>query len=123
MVRAFLVAAVWLLSAHLNSAQDRGGEGRFVYNNACRTCHTLRRGENRLGPSLAGVIGRLSGANKGYSYSPAMRNANLIWDEDTLDRFLADPDGTVPGHNMKPYGGIASKDTRQLIIEYLMTHQ
>ncbi len=123
MIGPFLVGITWLLSVHLSLAQDRASIGQLLFNNACRTCHTLRRGDDRLGPSLAGVIGRISGANERFNYSPAMRSANLVWDEDNLDRFLADPDGTLPGHNMKPYGGIASEDARRLIIEHLMAHQ
>lgn len=72
-----------------------------------------------MGPSLADVVGRAAGALKGYGYSSAMRRAGLVWDEATLDRFLEDPDGTLPGHNMKPYGGMPSQEERRAIIDYL----
>jgi cytochrome c len=32
--------------------------GQAAFNNACRTGHMMKKGDNRLGPSLAGIIGR-----------------------------------------------------------------
>lgn len=97
----------------------QASDGRVLFNNACRTCHSLRPDDNRMGPSLADVMGRAAGALEGYEYSAAMRMAGFVWDEVMLDRFLEDPDGTLPGHNMKPYGGIPSQDVRRAIIDYL----
>jgi len=48
-----------------------------------------------------------------------MKGADLVWDKATLDRFIADPDQVVRGHNMKPYGGIAKAEERAKIIAYL----
>ena len=94
-------------------------DGQLAFNNACRTCHTLREGDNRLGPNLYKVVGRKVGSLPGYAYSSAMQGADMVWDKAALDRFIANPDQTLPGHNMKPYGGIASPDERARIIAYL----
>jgi cytochrome c len=93
--------------------------GQLAFNNACRTCHTLRDGDNRLGPHLHKVIGRKAGSVPGYGYSSAMKDAGIVWDKATLDRFMANPDQVVPGHNMKPYGGLASAEERAKIVAYL----
>ncbi len=93
--------------------------GQIVFNNACRTCHTLREGDNRLGPNLHGIVGRKAGSLADYPYSSAMKNAELVWDKATLDRFIANPDQVVPGNNMKPYGGHASAEERAAIIGFL----
>ena len=53
-----------------------------------------------LGPSLHGVIGRKAGSVPGYAYSPAMKNANVTWTDDTLSKYLADPKAFVPGDKM-----------------------
>jgi cytochrome c len=111
------LAALLLTSAA--RAEPAGGEGQLLYNNACRTCHTLREGDNRLGPNLHRIVGRKAGALSGYAYSSAMKNAGLTWDKATLDRFIANPDQVVPGHNMKPYGGMASAEERAKIVAYL----
>ena len=91
----------------------------LAFNNVCRTCHTLKEGDNRLGPSLHKIIGRKAGSLPNYGYSNAMKGADLVGDRATLDRFISNPDQVVPGNNMKPYGGIASAEERAKIIAFL----
>jgi cytochrome c len=95
--------------------------GQLLFNNACRTCHSIREGDNRLGPHMRGIIGRKAGSLPNYSYSSAMRGANFVWNEENLERFIANPDETVPGNNMKPYGGLASAESRAKVIAFLKT--
>lgn len=80
-------------------AQDAaGGEKLFAQ---CRACHQVgETAKNTVGPQLNGVIGRKAGAVDGYSYSPAMKNSGLTWDEATFADFLKDPKGKVPGTKM-----------------------
>jgi cytochrome c len=96
-----------------------GEDGQLLFNNACRTCHTLKEGDNRLGPNLHKIIGRKAGSLPNYGYSSAMKGADLVWDKSSLDRFIANPDQVVSGHSMKPYGGLASAEDRARIIAYL----
>jgi nitrite reductase (NO-forming) len=81
-------------------------------------CHSLEPGKNILGPSLAGIIGRKVGAEPGYSYSPAMKQENIVWDTNTLDRYLADPQKMVPGNKM-PFPGLKTEQDRADVIAYL----
>ena len=94
-------------------------DGQLAFNNVCRTCHTLKEGDNRLGPNLHKIIGRKAGSLPNYSYSSAMKDADLVWDMATLDRYISNPDQVVPGNNMKPYGGVASAEERAKIIAFL----
>ena len=66
----------------------------------CKICHSLEAGKNMVGPSLHGLIGRKAGSVPGYAYSPAMKNANVTWNDDTLSKYLADPKAFVPGDKM-----------------------
>jgi cytochrome c len=93
--------------------------GQLLFNNACRTCHSVKEGDNRLGPNLYKVIGRKAGSLPNYGYSSAMRSADFVWDKEKLDRFIANPDAVVNGNNMKPYGGLASSDDRAKVIAFL----
>jgi cytochrome c len=93
--------------------------GQLTFNNACRTCHTTKEGDNRLGPNLHNVIGRKAGSLPNYGYSSAMKGADFVWDKEKLDRFIAKPDELVPGNNMKPYGGLTSAEDRAKIIAFL----
>jgi cytochrome c len=99
------------------SAEPNGGQ--LLFNNACRTCHTLREGDNRLGPNLHRIVGRKAGSLPGYNYSSALKQADIVWDKATLDRFIAHPDDVAPGNNMKPYSGLASAEDRTKIIGFL----
>ncbi len=60
----------------------------------CQACHTLEPGKTRVGPSLAGVIGRPAASVPGFNYSPALRAAGakgLVWTPETVARWTRDP--------------------------------
>jgi cytochrome c len=102
------------------ASADAVKKGRLAFNNNCRTCHSVKKGDNRLGPSLHGVIGRKAGAAPGYAaYSQGVRNSGIVWDEETLDRFIENPDAVIPNNNMNPYAGIPDPAVREQIIAYL----
>lgn len=94
-------------------------EEKLAFNNHCRKCHVTTEGDHRLGPSLHNIIGREAGSASGFGYSSAMADADLVWNEETLDRYIADPNAVVPGNNMKPYAGINSAEERAKIIAHL----
>ncbi len=123
MFRTVVVASATVLLVSPSQSQDRQGadlaSGQLAFNNSCRTCHSVKEGDNRLGPNLYKVVGRKAGSLPNYGYSPAMKNADFVWDKGNLDQFIADPDAVVRGNNMKPYGGLASADTRAKMIAYL----
>lgn len=93
--------------------------GKIAFNNRCRTCHSVREGDNRLGPSLHNIFGSKAGSSGFESYSQAMRNSGITWNEETLNKFIANPDAVVPGNNMKPYPGITDEAERKQIVDYL----
>jgi cytochrome c len=94
-----------------------------AFNNACRTCHVMREGDNRLGPNLHKIVGRKAGSLPNYNYSSAMKEAGFVWDKEKLERFIANPDEVVSGNSMKPYNGIASSDDRAKIVAFLAQSQ
>jgi cytochrome c len=126
-VRAHLIAAlsgiVCLLSSPSAQPQTEPASEQQAFNNACRTCHVTREGDNRLGPNLHKIVGRKAGSLPNYSYSSAMKEADFVWDEARLDRFIASPDEVVPGNKMKPYGGLANKEDREKIVAFLAKAQ
>ena len=89
-----------------------------AFNNSCRTCHSVKEGDNRLGPNLHGIVGRKAGALPGYNYSPSMKDAGFVWDQDKLAHFLAKPEEVVSGNKMQPYGGV-SADEAAKVVAYL----
>ena len=85
----------------------------------CAGCHSTQPGQNEVGPSLAGVFGRESGSAPGFSYSPALKDAHLVWDEPALDKFLTNPSGAVRGVRM--FFALPNADQRREVIAYLET--
>ncbi len=129
--RVFLISAssglAYMLSSPSALPQASQGMGDVTglqaFNNACRTCHTVKEGDNRLGPNLYKIVGRKAGSLPDYAFSSAMKEADFVWDEERLDRFIARPDEVVTGNNMKPYGGLSSSDDRKKIIAFLAQQQ
>ncbi|WP_438860372.1 c-type cytochrome, partial [Achromobacter spanius] len=89
--------------------------GEEIYGR-CLACHALAY--NRTGPRHCGLLGRRAGSVPGYSYSQAMKQSGIIWNEQTLDVFLKNPMAAVPGTSMG-YAGIADAGERADLIAYL----
>ena len=90
--------------------------GKKIYQQ-CQACHSLKR--NRTGPRHCGLLGRKAGSVKGYKYSEAMQNSDIVWNVETLDRFLTSPYKTIPG-NVMGYGGVWEDQDRANLIAYLV---
>ena len=99
------------------AAMGDAGAGRLVFRK-CQACHSVESGKNMLGPSLAGVIGRKAGTEAGFSYSPAMKSADIVWNLQTLDQYLTDPAKVVPGNKM-PFPGLKTDHDRADVIAFL----
>jgi cytochrome c len=115
-----LTLALALFLSGPSWAADEAGKG--VFNNNCRTCHSWKEGDNRLGPNLHGIIGRKAGSVSGFAYSESMKSSGITWDESSLDKFISNPDSLVPNNKMKPFTGIADAATRKQIIEFLKSN-
>lgn len=91
-----------------------------AFNNHCRTCHSVKEGDNRLGPSLHNIYGAKAGASSSYAnYSQGMKSSGVTWDDATLDKFIENPDQVIPNNNMKPYKGIGDQAVRKQIVDFL----
>ena len=81
----------------------------------CTGCHSVD--DDDLGPRHRGVVGRRAGSIQDYSYSQALKNSGLTWDEATLDRWLTNPGALVPGTKM--FFKLDAAQDRADVISYL----
>ena len=93
-------------------------DGDRLFRTTCGICHTIQSSQNRLGPSLAGIVGRKAGTVPGFNYSDANKNSNVVWDEAQLDQYLTDPKQFMPGTKMI-YPGMKEAEQRKAVIAYL----
>jgi cytochrome c len=106
----------FLGTAHVVAADAN----QVAFNTHCRTCHSTKEGDNRLGPSLHNIYASKAGASAGYTnYSQGLASSGITWDEANLNKFLENPDQVVASNNMKPYKGIGDEAVRKQIIEFL----
>lgn len=100
------------------AAEGDGARGRQAFR-ACAACHSLEPDRNMTGPSLAGLWGRTAGSLPSfYRYSPALRQSGIVWNDASLDRWLADPAGMVPENRMT-FPGINDDQARADLIAFL----
>lgn len=120
-MRVAILAAA-LVCAHAGAAAAEGANapgdpkrGEAVYGR-CLACHALAR--DRVGPRHCGLLGRRAGSVPGFAYSAALRASGIVWTEEALDRFIANPTKTVPGTTMG-YAGVKDDAERRDLIAYL----
>jgi cytochrome c2 len=96
MRKAGLVLMAVLGSSPTALAAGDSSAGQTVFATHCVACHSTQPGKNEVAPSLAGIVGSKSASVPGYDFSPAMKDANITWDDANLDKFLANPAGFIP---------------------------
>lgn len=113
---ALLMAAAFALSSGAALAGD-AEKGKKIFNK-CKACHSLEEGKKKLGPSLHGVFGRVSGTLDGFKYSKAMKEAAITWDETTMSEYLAAPKKYIPKNKMV-FVGLKKQADRDNVLAYL----
>ncbi len=117
-----LLATAFLLALIAPAAAAGNDELELAFNDHCRECHSFVKDDNRLGPSLYGVVGRKAGTEPGYAYSQSMKDSGVAWTPATLDKWIADPQAVIPGNTMSPpYSGLTDPAIRKKIIAFLET--
>lgn len=108
----FAAALAFGLMADTAWAGGDAEHGQLLYEQRCSACHSLD--SHRVGPMHRGVFDRRAGSAAGYDYSPALRSATIIWNSQTLDAWLTDPEKLLPGQRMG-YRVEAAADRADLI--------
>jgi cytochrome c len=114
-IAAAVCASLLLIGVARADGEATRGEARFQ---ECAACHRLDAGANGMGPTLHGIFGRKAGELTDFRYSPALKRSGIVWSPQTMETYLADPQGLVPGNRM-PYAGMADARDRADLIAYL----
>lgn len=86
---------------------------------ACAACHSLQPNKNMTGPSLSGIWNRKAGVSSSFSrYSPALKSADVVWDDQTLDAWITNPQLVIPGNEMT-FPGIREPQQRIDLLAFL----
>lgn len=102
--------------APVRAADLAAGQKTFA---KCRICHSIAAGApSTVGPNLHGLFGRKAGSLPDFDYSAAMKTSGIIWNSDTLTKYLRDPRGFIPGNRMA-FPGIDNDVELTNLIDYL----
>ena len=108
------IACLLLIAGQALAAGD-AAVGKTLYESRCAASHSMDY--NGVGPAHRGVFGRKAGSRPGYTYSPAVTASSIVWNETTLDRWLAGPEQLIPGQKMG--FSVADEKDRADLIAYL----
>ena len=108
------IIVIILIFSIANAADPVKGKKVF---RKCVACHSLQEGKNKIGPPLYNLLGRKAGTVEGYRYSKAMKNSDVVWDEESLDKFLTKPRKFIPKTKMS-FRGIKKKSLRDALISF-----
>lgn len=112
MLRFALLFSIFAVAAPAWAGDADHGEKLYE---ACQDCHSLDK--NEVGPRHRGVFGRVAGSLADYHYSTALKNSGIVWNDETLDKWLTNPQAFVPGAKM--YFHVADATDRADIIAFL----
>jgi cytochrome c len=94
--------------------------GEKIFKTQCGICHAVAAGQNRIGPTLFGVVGRPAGSVPGFNYTADHKKLGVTWDAATLDKYLTNPRAMVPDTSMV-YAGLKDDAKRADLVAYLET--
>lgn len=116
---SFILLIANLLLPFAAFADGDAASGEALFQKKCKICHTNEKGDKaKIGPNLYGVYERKAGHFEDYKYSKNMLDANLTWDDATLDAYLEKPKDVVPKGKMV-FAGFKKEQDRLDVIAYL----
>lgn len=128
---AGIAAAVVALSAATGALGNQAGgaapagdaapaaTGSQLFRDNCAECHTLsKEGHQMNGPNLWGVFGAKAGSKPDFPYSDALKISDIVWSDETMDKWLASPPALVPD-NMMGFIGLPRREDREAVVAFL----
>src|SRR5260221_2230520 len=112
------ITASLVITATCAQAAGDAARGARVFQ-ACVACHSIKPGEHMTGPSLVDVWNQKAGTVRGFArYSEALKRSNVIWNDASLEHWLASPEKFIPRSSMT-FPGLREKQARQDVTAFL----
>src|SRR5947207_2350210 len=108
------VGAIVVAFALSGQAQHKTN-GQELFARRCGGCHAMDR--DKEGPRLGGVYGRRAASIEDFSYSDALKRFGVTWNDESLEKWLADPQRLVPENEMSFH--VENAGERHEIIAFL----
>ena len=119
-MRRTVIAGLLLAGSTTAALAADPAAGEKIFKTQCGICHAVAAGENRIGPTLFGVVGRRAGSVPGFNYTADHKRLDITWDAAILDKYLTNPRAMVPDTSMV-YAGLKNDAERADLIAYLET--
>ena len=116
-ISALVVAATAMITPAPSAAAGDPKAGEKVFRK-CATCHEVKAPKNKIGPHLVGTFGRPAGAVEDFKYSDAMKNADIVWDEEKISAYVKQPKAYIPDNRMV-FPGLKKEEDVANLIAYL----
>jgi|ERR1700754_3143938 len=115
-----VIAGVLLAGSATAAHAADPAAGETIFKTQCGICHAVVAGQNRIGPTLFGVVGRQAGGVPGFHYTADHKKLGIAWDAASLDKYLTNPRAMVPDTSMV-YAGLKDDARRADLVAYLAT--
>jgi cytochrome c len=119
-VRRGVIAGLLLAGSATAALAADPAAGEKIFKAQCGICHAVAAGQNRIGPTLFGVVGRPAGSVPGFNYTADHKKLGITWDAANLDKYLVNPRAMVPDTSMV-YAGLKDDAQRADLVAYLET--
>ena len=119
-IRRTVITGLLLTGSAATALAADPAAGEKIFKAQCGICHAVVAGQNRIGPTLFGVVGRPAGSVPGFNYTADHKKLGVTWDAATLDKYLANPRAMVPDTSMV-YAGLKDDAERADLVAYLET--
>ena len=119
-MRRTAIAGLLLAGSATTALAADPAAGEKIFKTQCGICHAVAAGQNRIGPTLFGVVGRPAGSVPGFNYTADHKKLGVTWDAATLDKYLTNPRAMVPDTSMV-YAGLKDNAERADLVAYLET--
>jgi monoamine oxidase len=111
-------AANEVIGVASSGTSQSGSRGELLFAR-CQACHSKGEGEShKTGPNLYGILGAASASRADFPYSDTLKAADLIWDDESITRWIEDPSAVVPGTSMIYMNTLTSEEV-SVLIDYL----